>query len=274
MSQKVKAKYQNFYDECHYLTQNDFVNIKMMLQELTDFKLFHDLNETDLALLSRYTTLRFFPAGSVIVEQYETANFIFLIITGTVEIRYKPYDGPELTLSTVSEGGVIGWSAALGHATYTATAIASNDVQALMLWGNGLRDLLKKDPVTGQRIIDRLAQSVSTHWGNAQRQVKSMLQEQRGLSSKDTPQTRGRAMTLPKDTTKVEQIQALIERLSAYIEQYHGGSVEFVSYADNILTVRLGGACLGCPLLPSTLHGWVEGTVKQFFPEIQRVESV
>jgi Fe-S cluster biogenesis protein NfuA len=34
------------------------------------------------------------------------------------------------------------------------------------------------------------------------------------------------------------------------------------------------GACEGCRLAPVTLHGWVEGTVKQFFPTVQRVESV
>jgi Fe-S cluster biogenesis protein NfuA len=71
-----------------------------------------------------------------------------------------------------------------------------------------------------------------------------------------------------------EQLQALIEKISAYIEQYHGGSVELVGLEGPVLKVRLGGACLGCPLLPSTLHGWVEGTVKQFFPEIERVEDV
>lgn len=245
-----------------------------MLRELTHFKLFHDLSEADLALLSHYTTLRLFPAGSIIVEQFEAAHFIFLVTAGTVEMRYKPYDGPELTLSTAGEGSVIGWSAALGRATYTATAIATNDVQALMIWGNGLRDLLQKDPVIGQRVIDRLAQSVSTRWGNAQHQVINMLQESRGLSSERTSKKRGKTMTTPQETTKIEQIQALIGQLSAYIEQYHGGSVDFVSFADDILTVHLGGACLGCPLLPSTLHGWVEGTVKQFFPEIKKVESV
>ena len=71
-----------------------------------------------------------------------------------------------------------------------------------------------------------------------------------------------------------EQLQALIEKISAYIEQYHGGSVELVELEGSVLKVRLGGACLGCPLLPSTLHGWVEGTIKQFFPEIERVEDV
>jgi len=71
-----------------------------------------------------------------------------------------------------------------------------------------------------------------------------------------------------------DRLRALIERLSAYIEQFHGGSVHYVSFDGTVLKVRLGGACLGCPLLPSTLHGWVEGTVRQFFPDIQSVEEV
>jgi Fe-S cluster biogenesis protein NfuA len=76
------------------------------------------------------------------------------------------------------------------------------------------------------------------------------------------------------ESSKEEQVRALLERISAYIEHFHGGSVEMVALEGNVLKVHLGGACLGCPLLPSTLHGWVEGTVRQFFPEIERVEDV
>jgi Fe-S cluster biogenesis protein NfuA len=76
------------------------------------------------------------------------------------------------------------------------------------------------------------------------------------------------------DATYEERVRALVEQISAYVEHYHGGSVELVAFDGHVLKVRLGGACLGCPLLPSTLHGWVEGTVRQFFPEIDRVESV
>lgn len=246
-----------------------------MLRELTHFKLFHDLRASDLELLSQYTTALHFPAGSILVEQFEPAKYIFLVTSGEVEIRYKPYDGPEITISNVKEGSVIGWSAVLGHANYTATAIARTDANALMIWGDGLRDLLQKKPESGQRVIDRLAQSVSTRWDNAKSQVESMLQESRGLSVESTKKKkRGKKMATPKETSKVEQLQALVEKLSAYIEQYHGGSVEYVGFDGETLTVHLGGACLGCPLSPATLHGWVEGTVKQFFPEIKKVESV
>ena len=82
------------------------------------------------------------------------------------------------------------------------------------------------------------------------------------------------ASAMVEDAPIEERMQALIEQISAYVEHFHGGSVEMVSFDGKVLKVRLGGACLGCPLLPSTLHGWVEGTVRQFFPEIDRVESV
>ena len=73
--------------------------------------------------------------------------------------------------------------------------------------------------------------------------------------------------------SKNEQLKGLIEQLNAYIENYHGGSVELISFDGKIVKVKLGGACLGCPLSPVTLKGWVEGTVRQFFPEIEGVEA-
>jgi Fe-S cluster biogenesis protein NfuA len=80
-------------------------------------------------------------------------------------------------------------------------------------------------------------------------------------------------MVTPVNHTTEDQVKTLVEKISAYVEQFHGGSVEFVSFDGNRLEVRLGGACLGCPLSPSTLHGWVAGTVHQFFPDIQVVAA-
>lgn len=81
------------------------------------------------------------------------------------------------------------------------------------------------------------------------------------------------SITPPESFSDDERIRALIEQLDAYIAQYHGGSVKLVSFEKNVVKVHLGGACLGCPLSPMTLHGWVEGTIKQFFPQVEKVES-
>ncbi len=74
--------------------------------------------------------------------------------------------------------------------------------------------------------------------------------------------------------TKEEQMKGLIEQLDAYINHYHGGAVELVSYENGLVKIKLGGACEECPLSPSTVHGWVEGTIRQFFPDIVGVEQV
>ncbi len=80
-------------------------------------------------------------------------------------------------------------------------------------------------------------------------------------------------MVLKETISQEDQLRGLLDKLSAYVEQFHGGTVEFVSFDGKNLKVRLGGACLNCPLLPSTLHGWVAGTVHQFFPGVNVIEE-
>lgn len=74
--------------------------------------------------------------------------------------------------------------------------------------------------------------------------------------------------------SEIEQLKGLVEQLDSYIQHYHGGAVEFVSFDGKVVKVKLGGACYNCPLSENTLHGWVEGTLRQFFPEISGVEQV
>ena len=74
--------------------------------------------------------------------------------------------------------------------------------------------------------------------------------------------------------SELELLRGLIEQLSAYINTYHGGEVELVSFDGKVVKVRMGGACVGCPHSPATIKGWVEGTVRQFFPEITGVEAI
>jgi Fe-S cluster biogenesis protein NfuA len=69
-------------------------------------------------------------------------------------------------------------------------------------------------------------------------------------------------------------MNALIESLAGYMELYHGGSVELVSFDGETLRVSMKGACVGCALSPVTLHGWIEGAVRPFFPDLMKVEAI
>lgn len=71
-----------------------------------------------------------------------------------------------------------------------------------------------------------------------------------------------------------DRIRGLVEVLSSYIERYHGGSIEMVSFDGDTLKVKMLGACAHCSISAGTLHGWVEGNVRQFFPDLKSIEAV
>ena len=56
--------------------------------------------------------------------------------------------------------------------------------------------------------------------------------------------------------------------------QADGGDVELVDVENNIVKVRLKGACAGCPMSQMTLKQGIERYIKKLFPEIISVESV
>jgi CRP-like cAMP-binding protein len=243
--------------------------MKEMLEELRTLPPFEDLSEEVLRLVEplfeRYTC----PAGTVIFEQGDPAVYLYLLLRGTVTIQYKPYDGPVINLNQVPAGGVFGWSAVVGNPAYTSGTVAKENVETIRIRGSKLRGLAVRHPEAGRVILDKLAGKVSNRWKDANRQVRDILEEVISAEKEKG----AKVMATPRDPAKEIQLKALIEQISAYIEQFHGGSVEYVSLDGNRLSVRLGGACLGCPLLPSTLHGWVAGTVHQFFPDIEVVSA-
>ena len=56
--------------------------------------------------------------------------------------------------------------------------------------------------------------------------------------------------------------------------QADGGDVELVEVENNIVKVRLKGACAGCPMSQMTLKQGIEQYIKKLIPEIISVESV
>lgn len=70
-----------------------------------------------------------------------------------------------------------------------------------------------------------------------------------------------------------EKIQATINKIRPML-QADGGDVELIDYKDGVVTVRLQGACAGCPMSQMTLKNGIERLLKQEIPEVKSVESV
>ena len=71
-----------------------------------------------------------------------------------------------------------------------------------------------------------------------------------------------------------DQVQKVLDKIRPAI-QADGGNVEFVEIDENnVVKVRLTGACAGCPMSQLTLKQGIERIIKQEIPEIKAVENV
>ncbi len=71
-----------------------------------------------------------------------------------------------------------------------------------------------------------------------------------------------------------EKLQSILDRIRPAI-QSDGGDVELVNIReDNVVEVRLKGACNGCPMATLTLKAGIERIVKEEIPEVAEVVSV
>jgi len=70
-----------------------------------------------------------------------------------------------------------------------------------------------------------------------------------------------------------EQVEAVINQIRPML-QADGGDIELVDVVDGVVTVRLRGACAGCPGAQMTLKMAVERKLKEQVPEVERVEPV
>ena len=89
------------------------------------------------------------------------------------------------------------------------------------------------------------------------------------------PESKGITMSEETDGGFVENVQGVIDQIRPLLQQ-DGGDIEMVSAdeATGVVSVRLQGACKGCPGAAMTLKMGVERHLRQHVPEVSEVVAV
>jgi Fe-S cluster biogenesis protein NfuA len=69
-----------------------------------------------------------------------------------------------------------------------------------------------------------------------------------------------------------DKVQQAIDKIRPALQR-DGGDVELVDVKDGIVTVRLVGACRGCPMSQMTLKNGIETFLKKEIPEVVSVQA-
>ena len=94
-----------------------------------------------------------YPAGTVIFNEGDTANALFIMIDGAVDLKL----GGEKTIYRLTgESDIFGWSSLVENASYTATAVAGTDIRAVKIDTRKMNRVFNAHPMFGITVYRRL----------------------------------------------------------------------------------------------------------------------
>ena len=73
------------------------------------------------------------------------------------------------------------------------------------------------------------------------------------------------------DDDVVKRIKELLENYVKPAVEMDGGAIQFVSYHEGIVNLKMQGSCSGCPSSMITLKAGIEGMMKRMIPEVREV---
>jgi CRP/FNR family transcriptional regulator len=148
------------------------------------------MNNEQRAILNPLFTENHKSSGSIIFNQGDLAEFLYFLIEGEINLRYKPEDGPEINLTSIKPNDVFGWSSVLGRQTYTSSAICASDCRMVRIRGKNLVKLCENNPDTGAVILERLSAIIPERMQGHHIQMQSMIEQK--LRYQVNPATSGK----------------------------------------------------------------------------------
>jgi CRP-like cAMP-binding protein len=120
--------------------------------------LFHGLSDSDLTRLAAIARVTALPAGSVLFNQGDGSDGLYVITSGIVRIYLTSSDGREATINLAEEGEVIGEMALLDGLPRSAGAAALTTARLIFIQREAFLSLLESSSLLARQIIITLCE--------------------------------------------------------------------------------------------------------------------
>jgi CRP-like cAMP-binding protein len=114
--------------------------------------IFAELADEDISSLARLTTRRRYPKDTVVFFENEEGDSFFMILEGRIKVTILGDDGREIILSVLGPGDFFGEMALLDNEPRSATAIAVEESELLILQRTDFQGVATKRTITGALI--------------------------------------------------------------------------------------------------------------------------
>jgi len=142
----------------------------MDLELLRAVPIFTELEDADLDVLARLATRRRYPKDGVVFFENEEGASFFMIVEGRIKVTILGDDGREIILSVLSTGDFFGEMALLDNEPRSATAIAVEDAELLVLNRSDFQSVVSENP----RVMQALIKTLTTRLRKANHQISTL----------------------------------------------------------------------------------------------------
>lgn len=132
--------------------------------------LFSGLEEEDLESLISVATRRKYPKDGVIFFEHDVGDALFLILSGRVKVTILSDDGREIILAMLSDGDFFGEMSLLDNEPRSATAIALQETEMVVLHQRDFLSIVEKRP----RVLINLLSVLSSRLRKANQQIGNL----------------------------------------------------------------------------------------------------
>ena len=119
--------------------------------------LFSELSEEALDSLSHLATRRRYPKDTVVFFENEEGDSLFMILEGRIKVTILGDDGREIILSMLAPGDLFGEMALLDNEPRSATAIAVEESELLLLQRGDFQTVITDNPGISAALIKVLS---------------------------------------------------------------------------------------------------------------------
>lgn len=146
----------------------------ILTEELACVSFLQKLGEPHRKEIALLADLREYPEGAVVFHEGQDSPFIYLVLTGKVNLEIEEPPGKRVRVYTAGPGELVGWSPVLGGRAMTATARAATRARLAVLSVDRILALCEQDPRFGLAFERQIALVLSERLRHTRRCLARM----------------------------------------------------------------------------------------------------
>ncbi len=149
---------------------------EQMCEMIADTQLFSDFEWQDIEALASYVQCYQVGAGTTVFHEGDPGHYLCLLVRGQVEIRKNDHEGKPHRMVMITRGKTIGEMSIVDGEPRSATCVAVQDSELLLLTRDNYARIIRERPVLAVHILSKLARLMSQRLRSASGQLVEYLE--------------------------------------------------------------------------------------------------